>query len=57
MVSPECTGTTVASAVLVAEEVMTVFDTEKGEAVLSECGNKVGTGDAGTPAHAAMVTR
>jgi hypothetical protein len=46
-----------AAAILVAQEVMTTFDAENGKAGLSEGGNKVGAGDAGTPAHAAMVTR
>jgi len=46
-----------ASAILVAQEAMAAFDAENGKAGLYEGGNKVGTGDAGTPAHAAMVTR
>jgi hypothetical protein len=57
MVSPECAGTTVLRAVFVTEEVMAAFDAENREAGLSEGGNQVLTGDAGCPAHAAMVTR
>jgi hypothetical protein len=36
---------------------MTASNADNGEAGLSEAGNKVGAGDAGPPAHAAMVTR
>jgi hypothetical protein len=46
-----------APTILVAQEVMAAFDAENGKTGLSEGGNKVGTGDAGAPAHAAMVTR
>ncbi len=46
-----------ASAALVAHEMMAAFDAENRKATPSDGGNKIGAGDAGTPAHAAMVTR
>ncbi len=46
-----------APAVFMTEEVMTAFDAENRETGLSESGNELLTGDAGCPAHAAMVTR
>jgi hypothetical protein len=36
---------------------MTAFDAKNGKAGRSDGGHKAGTGDAGTAAHAAMVTR
>jgi hypothetical protein len=36
---------------------MAAFDAENREAGLSDSGNEILTGDAGRPAHAAMVTR
>lgn len=45
------------SAIRVAQEVMAAFDTENVETGLCERGDEVGSGDARSPAHAAMVTR
>jgi hypothetical protein len=57
MVSPECTGTTGAPAILVTQEVMAAFHAKNAKAYPFRRGNEVGAGDAGIPAHAAMVTR
>ena len=46
-----------ASPVVMMEEMMTAFDTYDSKTGPGECGNEVGAGDAGSPAHAAMVTR
>jgi hypothetical protein len=46
-----------ASAILVTQEVMAAFDANNAKTCPFEGGNEVGTGDAGIPAHAAMVTR
>ena len=45
------------SAILVAQEMMAAFDTENEETGFCERGNEFRAGDAGRPAHAAMVTR
>jgi hypothetical protein len=36
---------------------MTAFDAQNAETSFSESSNEFGAGDAGSPAHAAMVTR
>ena len=46
-----------APAILVTQEVMATFDAKNAKSYPFEGGNEVGTGDAGIPAHAAMVTR
>jgi hypothetical protein len=46
-----------AAAILVTQEVMAAFYAKNAEAPLFESGNEVSAGDAGSPAHAATVTR
>ncbi len=46
-----------ASAIFVPKEVVAASDPKNGEAPFPKRGNQVGAGDAGNPAHAAMVTR
>jgi hypothetical protein len=46
-----------ASAIFVTQEVMAAFNAKNAETHAFEGDNEVGTGNAGIPAHAAMVTR